>query len=126
LLFKSALDDQSHSLYTGVIMIDNGAQRSDAYQANRNLILAEGARADTEPMLEIKADDVRCTHGATVGPIDEETMFYAASRGLAPDDAARLIVEGFFAEVFEKFGDARVTDDLARKVSPHLGRVAAH
>src|SRR5579864_3894200 len=126
LLFKSALDDRSHSAYTGVIIIDRGAQRSDAYQANRNLLLSEGARADTEPMLEIEADDVRCTHGATVGPIDEETLFYAATRGLSPDDAARLIVEGFFAEVFQKFGDERVTSKLAEKVSPHLGRVGAH
>jgi len=126
LLFKSALDDESHSGYTGVITIDKGAQRSDAYQANRNLMLSDGARADTEPMLEIEADDVRCTHGATVGPIDEETLFYVESRGLSPDDGARLLVEGFFSEVFQKFGDDRVTKDLADKVSPHLGRVAAH
>jgi len=125
LLFKNALDDDSHSSYTGVITIDKGAQRSDAYQANRNIMLSEGARADTEPMLEIEADDVRCTHGATVGPIDEETLFYVESRGLSPDDGARLIVEGFFSEVFQKFGDARVTQALAAKVSPHLIRVAA-
>lgn len=126
LLFKSALDDNSRSSYTGVINIEKGAQRSDAYQANRNIMLSDGARADTEPMLEIEADDVRCTHGATVGPIDEETMFYVASRGLSPDNAARLIVEGFFAEVFQKFGDDRVTKKLAEKVSPHLGRLGAH
>jgi len=125
LLFKSALDDRSHSAYTGVIIIDRGAQRSDAYQANRNLLLSEGARADTEPMLEIEADDVRCTHGATVGPVDEEQLFYARSRGLAPDDAARLIVDGFFQEVFEKFGEPAVTESLREKVAPHLGRVSA-
>ncbi len=125
LLFKSALDDRSHSSYTGVIIIDRGAQRSDAYQANRNLLLGEGARADTEPMLEIEADDVRCTHGATVGPVDEEQLFYARSRGLAPDVAARLIVDGFFQEVFEKFGEPAVTESLREKVAPHLGRVSA-
>jgi Fe-S cluster assembly protein SufD len=125
LLFKSALDDRSHSAYTGVIIIDRGAQRSVAYQANRNLLLSEGARADTEPMLEIEADDVRCTHGATVGPVDEEQLFYARSRGLAPDDAARLIVDGFFQEVFEKFGEPLVTETLREKVAPHLGRVSA-
>jgi Fe-S cluster assembly protein SufD len=125
LLFKSALDDQSHSAYTGVIIIDRGAQRSDAYQANRNLLLNEGARADTEPMLEIEADDVRCTHGATVGPVDDEQLFYAESRGLAPDAAARLIVEGFFQEVFEKFGEPGVTDSLLGKVAHHLERVGA-
>lgn len=125
LLFKNALDDHSHSSYTGVIIIDRGAQRSDAYQANRNLLLSEGARADTEPKLEIEADDVRCTHGATVGPIDDEQLFYTTSRGLAPDVAARLIVEGFFQEVFEKFGEPSVTESLRNKVAPHLGRVGA-
>ena len=125
LLFKAALDDRSHSSYTGVIIIDRGAQRSDAYQANRNLLLGEGARADTEPMLEIEADDVRCTHGATVGPVDEEQLFYAESRGLSPDEGARLIVEGFFQEVFEKFGEPSVTESLSAKVAPHLGRVGA-
>jgi Fe-S cluster assembly protein SufD len=125
LLFKSALDDQSHSAYTGVIIIDRGAQRSDAYQANRNLLLGEGARADTEPMLEIEADDVRCTHGATVGPVDEEQLFYTTSRGLSPDAAARLIVEGFFREVFEKFGEPSVSEALRGKVAPHLDRVSA-
>lgn len=125
LLFKSALDDRSHSAYTGVIIIDRGAQRSDAYQANRNLLLSEGARADTEPMLEIEADDVRCTHGATVGPVDEEQLFYAESRGLEPDAAARMIVEGFFGEVFEKFGQPSVTKLLHGKVAPHVARVGA-
>jgi Fe-S cluster assembly protein SufD len=125
LLFKAALDDRSHSAYTGVIIIDRGAQRSDAYQANRNLLLGEGARADTEPMLEIEADDVRCTHGATVGPVDEEQLFYAESRGLSPDEGARLIVEGFFQEVFEKFGEPTVTESLRGKVAPHLDRVGA-
>ena len=125
LLFKSALDDQSHSSYTGVIIIDRGAQRSDAYQANRNLLLKEGARADTEPMLEIEADDVRCTHGATVGPVDEEQLFYARSRGLEADAAPRLIDEGFFAEVFEKFGEPEVTSELRSAFVPHLERVGA-
>ena len=125
LLFKAALDDRSHASYTGVIVIDRGAQRSDAYQANRNLLLSEGARADTEPMLEIEADDVRCTHGATVGPVDDDQLFYAQSRGLAPDAAARLIVEGFFQEVFEKFGEPKITDSLRGKVAGHLDRVSA-
>jgi len=125
LLFKAALDDRSHSSYTGVIVIDRGAQRSDAYQANRNLLLGEGARADTEPMLEIEADDVRCTHGATVGPVDEEQLFYTETRGLSPDEGARLIVEGFFQEVFQKFGRPSVTEPLSGMFAPHLGRVGA-
>ncbi|MDQ2816724.1 MAG: Fe-S cluster assembly protein SufD [Candidatus Eremiobacteraeota bacterium] len=122
LLFKSALDGKAHAVYTGVIIIEKCAQRSDAYQANRNLILSDGARADTEPMLEIEANDVRCTHGATVGPIDEEQLFYLQSRGLALADAARLVVEGFFSEVLHKAGDDRLTGSLQDKVAPHLGR----
>jgi Fe-S cluster assembly protein SufD len=125
LLFKAALDDRSHSAYTGVIIIDRGAQRSDAYQANRNLLLSEGARADTEPMLEIEADDVRCTHGATVGPVDEEQLFYATSRGLSRQAASRLIVEGFFAEVFEKLGEPRVTETMRALAAPHLERLGS-
>lgn len=122
LLFKSALDGHSHSIYTGVIIIEKGGQRSDAYQANRNLLLAEGARADTEPKLEIEADDVRCTHGATVGPIDAEQLFYLASRGIDRDTASRLIVEGFFQDVLDKVGDERVTRPLETKFAPHLER----
>jgi Fe-S cluster assembly protein SufD len=124
LLFKSALDGHAHSVYTGVIIIEKGAQRSDAYQANRNLLLDEGARADTEPKLEIEADDVRCTHGATVGPIDAEQLFYLGSRGLDRTRASRLIVEGFFQDVFDRVGDARVTGPLAAKFAPDLGTEA--
>jgi len=127
LLFKSALDDRSHSTYTGVISIGKDAPRSEAYQANRNLLLADGARADTEPKLEILIDDVaRCTHGATIGPVDDEQLFYLRSRGLDPETASRLIVEGFFQEVFHKVGDERVTADLAKMVAPHVERLGAH
>jgi Fe-S cluster assembly protein SufD len=126
LLFKSALDDRSHSNYTGVISIGEGAPRSQAYQANRNLLLSDGARADTQPKLEILIDDVaRCTHGATIGPVDDEQMFYLRTRGLDPDTASRMIVEGFFQEVFHKFGDERVTTDLAELIAPHVGRLGA-
>jgi Fe-S cluster assembly protein SufD len=126
LLFKSALDDRSHSTYTGVISIGKDAPRSEAYQANRNLLLSDGARADTEPKLEILIDDVaRCTHGATIGPVDDEQLFYLRSRGLDPDTAARMIVEGFFQEVFHKVGDERVTAGLAEMVAPHVGRLGA-
>ncbi|HET9343193.1 MAG TPA: Fe-S cluster assembly protein SufD [Candidatus Eremiobacteraceae bacterium] len=127
LLFKSALDDRSHSTYTGTISIGKDAPRSEAYQANRNLLLAEGARADTEPKLEILIDDVaRCTHGATIGPVDDEQLFYLRSRGLDTDTASRLIVEGFFQEVFHKVGDERVTAGLAKMVAPHVERLGAH
>jgi len=102
LLFKSALFDQSRSVFSGIIQIAKQAQRSDAYQANRNLLLSDQAKVDTLPKLEILANDVRCTHGATVGPIDKEQFFYLTSRGIPEREAKTLIVEGFFEEVLGK------------------------
>lgn len=126
LLYKSALDDRSHSSYTGVIKIGHDAPRSEAYQANRNLLLSDGARADTEPKLAILIDDVtRCTHGATVGPIDEEQLFYVRSRGIDPQAATKIIAEGFFQDVFAKVGDDRLTASLQELIAPHIGRLGA-
>jgi Fe-S cluster assembly protein SufD len=102
LLFKAALTDEARSEYSGLIRVHKDAQKTDAYQANRNLSLSEHARADSMPKLEIEANDVRCTHGATVGPIDEEQIFYMMSRGLPRPVAERMIVEGFFEQVMEK------------------------
>jgi Fe-S cluster assembly protein SufD len=127
LLYKSALDDRSHSSYTGVIEIGHDAPRSEAYQANRNLLLSDGARADTEPKLAILIDDVtRCTHGATVGPIDEEQLFYVRSRGIDPQSATKIIAEGFFQDVFAKVGDDRLTASLQEMIAPHIGRLGAN
>jgi Fe-S cluster assembly protein SufD len=126
LLYKSALDDRSHSAYTGVIEIGHDAPRSEAYQANRNLLLSDGARADTEPKLAILIDDVtRCTHGATVGPIDEEQLFYLQSRGIGPQAATKIIAEGFFQDVFAKAGDERLTESLQKMIAPHIGRLGS-
>jgi Fe-S cluster assembly protein SufD len=126
LLYKSALDDRSHSSYTGVISIGHDAPRSEAYQANRNLLLSDGARADTEPKLAILIDDVtRCTHGATVGPIDEEQLFYLQSRGINPQAATKIIAEGFFQDVFAKVGDERLTASLQAMIAPHIGRLGS-
>jgi Fe-S cluster assembly protein SufD len=102
LLFKGALKGSSRSVWQGMIYVAPGAQQTDGYQANRNLILSENARADSIPGLEILADDVRCTHGATVGKIDPELIFYLRSRGIGKSDAERLIVEGFFEEIMER------------------------
>lgn len=102
LLFKVALKDRSTALYRGSIRIHPKAQRSDAYQANRNLLLSEGPRVDTTPLLEIQANDVRCTHGASVGKVDPEQMFYLRTRGLEPTQAEQLLVEAFFIEVADQ------------------------
>jgi Fe-S cluster assembly protein SufD len=102
LLFKGALKDRSRSVWQGMIYVAPGAQKTDGYQANRNLTLSPKARADSIPGLEILADDVRCTHGATVGKIDPELVFYLRSRGISPTEAERLIVEGFFDPIMQR------------------------
>lgn len=102
LLFKGALMDSSRSVWQGMIYVAPGAQKTDGYQANRNLVLSPKARADSIPGLEILADDVRCTHGATVGKIDPEPIFYLLSRGINRQDAERLVVEGFFDPIMQR------------------------
>lgn len=100
--FKVALTQAARSAYTGMIRIAEGAGASEAYQENRNLLLSEDARAETIPELEILTDDVRCSHGATVAPLDAEQLFYLRSRGLPPGQARRLIVYGFLDQTLRR------------------------
>jgi Fe-S cluster assembly protein SufD len=102
LLFKGALLGKSRSVWQGMIYVAPGAQKTDGYQANRNLVLSEGARADSIPGLEILADDVRCTHGATVGKLEQEPLFYLKSRGIPQHEAEKIVVEGFFDPIFQR------------------------
>jgi len=102
LLFKGALKGHSRSVWQGMIYVAPGAQKTDGYQSNPNLVLDDNARADSIPGLEIMADDVRCTHGATVGKINPEEIFYLNSRGISTEEAERLIVEGFFEPVIQQ------------------------
>lgn len=102
LLFKGALSGESRSVWQGMIYVAPGAMKTDGYQANRNLVLSSKARADSIPGLEILANDVRCTHGATVGKIDPEQIFYLLSRGVPKHEAERLIVEGFFDPIMQR------------------------
>jgi Fe-S cluster assembly protein SufD len=102
LLFKGALQDESRSVWQGMIYVAPGAFKTDGYQANRNLVLSPHARADSIPGLEILADDVRCTHGATVGKVDKDQVFYLRSRGIPADEAEQLIVEGFFDPIMQR------------------------
>ncbi|MDA8148532.1 MAG: SufD family Fe-S cluster assembly protein [Actinomycetota bacterium] len=99
LLFKGAVADRAHSVYSGLIRVRRGALRSDAMQTNHNLVLDEGAHADSVPNLDIEENDVRCSHASTVGPIDEDQRYYLESRGVDPAAAERLIVAGFFADI---------------------------
>lgn len=102
LLYKGALMDNSRSVWQGMIYVAPGASGTDGYQANRNLILSQGAHADSIPGLEILTDDVRCTHGATVGKIDENEKFYLLSRGIPEKEAEQLIVMGFFTPIMDR------------------------
>ena len=122
LLFKGALLDRSRSVWQGMIYVAPGAQKTDGYQANRNLVLSPHARADSIPGLEILADDVRCTHGATVGRLDEEPIFYLMSRGLPRREAERLVVDGFFAPVLERVPFERVRERFARMIDMKMSR----
>ncbi|GBD16119.1 FeS cluster assembly protein SufB [bacterium HR26] len=121
LLFKGALKDRARTVFSGLIKVFPHAQRTDAYQANRNLILSPTARADTIPNLEIGANDVRCTHGATVGQVEEEYIFYLMSRGISRTEAVKLIVDGFFDEVIERVPVEEVQADVRAAIARKIG-----
>jgi len=123
LLFKGAVEDAARSVYSGLIRIRRDAQKSNAFQTNRNLVLSEGAGAESIPNLEIEADDVRCSHASTVGPIDDDQRYYLESRGVRPDDAERLIVLGFFEDVFTRLPVPALTPTLRAAVREKVGHL---
>jgi Fe-S cluster assembly protein SufD len=100
--FKGALRDDARAVWRGMIRVEQDAQKTNAYQENRNLLLSKSAHADSIPGLEILANDVRCTHGATLGQVDREQLFYLMARGLTRSEAERLIVRGFFQDVLDR------------------------
>lgn len=116
LLFKGALVGESRSVWQGMIYVAPNASKTDGYQANRNLVLDRHARADSIPGLEILTDDVRCTHGATVGKIDQEQIYYLESRGLPRAEAERLIVEGFFDPIMQRIPFEGVKNRFQRAI----------
>jgi len=120
LLVKGALRDEAVSIYSGLIKIRKEAQHSDAYQANRNLLLSGKARTDSIPKLEIEANDVRCTHGATVGQVDAEQLFYLQSRGFSVKDAQDTLVHGFFQPVIDRIALPRVRDQIHEAIDSAL------
>jgi Fe-S cluster assembly protein SufD len=121
LLFKGALRDEARSVYAGLIRIEPNATRSDAYQANRNLLLSKTAKAHSIPMLEILNNDVRCTHGATVAPVDPEHLFYLESRGIPAATAERMIVHGFFGEVLDRIPVAQARELVESELEARIG-----
>jgi len=120
LLFKGAVQDNSKSVYTGLIRIRENAKGTNAFQTNRNLTLSEGAWAESVPNLDIETNDVKCSHASTVGPIDEDQRFYLESRGVRPEVAERLVVLGFFDEVLEQLPAGGLAADLRLQVAAKL------
>lgn len=117
LLVKSALWDRSQTSIEGGISVAVGAQKTNAYQRNENLLLSPLAVATSKPSLEILADDVRCTHGATMGPISEEELWYLATRGISKAMAEPLIISGFFQKGIDMLEDQKMRETLSQSVA---------
>jgi Fe-S cluster assembly protein SufD len=120
LLFKGAVHDDARSVYSGLIRIRKEARGTNAFQTNRNLVLSEGAGAESVPNLEIETDDVRCSHASAVGPIDEDQLYYLESRGIPPEMAERLIVVGFLSEVLDRLPTPRLVAGLRQTIVRRL------
>jgi len=109
---KGAVEDEAQSVFTGLLKIDKGAQRSSAFETNRNLVLSDGAKAHSVPNLEIECDDVVCGHGSSVGPLEDSHLYYLQSRGLSPQRAERLMIKGFFNEMIERLPVAGLAEPV--------------
>ena len=118
--FKGGLRDHATAVWRGMIRVEKDAQKTNAYQENRNLMLSETAHADSIPGLEILANDVRCTHGATLGQVDREQLFYLMARGLSRAEAERLIVRGFFQDVLDRIELQPVREALASALEARI------
>ncbi len=119
-LYKGLLDDKSTSIFSGKVFVEKGAAKTDARQTNKNLLLSENATANTRPQLEIFADDVKCTHGAAVGHLDEEAVFYLKSRGIDGSKAQRILTMGFASEVIDRLSLDPVRKEMERLVRERL------
>lgn len=124
LLFKNVLKDDATTIFSGLIKVDRDAQQTDAYQTNRNLLLSDSAEANSLPGLEIEANDVKCSHGATTAQIDKEEIFYMNARGIPQSAAQELIVHGFFEEILERIDDASLADNARRIIQQKLRKRA--
>jgi Fe-S cluster assembly protein SufD len=125
LAFRGVLADRATAVWRGMIRVDPGAQRTDAFQESRNLLLSTAAHADAIPGLEIEADDVRCTHAAAVAQVDPEQLYYLRSHGLAEPEAQRLVIEGFLQELVERAQEGPIRDALRDELGARLERLLA-
>jgi Fe-S cluster assembly protein SufD len=118
--FKGALRENAHAVWRGMIRVEEDAQKTNAYQENRNLLLSPKAHADSIPGLEIMANDVRCTHGATIGRVNRDELFYLMARGLSRAEAERLIVRGFFQDILDRIDLEPVRDALGAALEARI------
>ena len=123
LAFRGVLADEATAVWRGMIRVDAGAQRTDAFQESRNLLLSSNAHADAIPGLEIEADDVRCTHAAAVAQVDPDQLFYLRSRGLTDETAKQLVVEGFLQELVERATAGPMRDSFATALEERLAEL---
>jgi len=119
-LLKFAVKDNARAEFVGELIVAPNAQHTDARQINRNVLLSPTATMHTQPQLEIYADDVKCSHGATTGQIDESALFYMQQRGIAPDEARRLLLTAFFHDVLTTLGEPEVEERMQRKIADAL------
>jgi Fe-S cluster assembly protein SufD len=119
-IYRGVLSGQARGVFSGMIHVHQDAQRTDAKQSNDTILLSEGAEADTRPRLEIYADDVKCTHGATIGELDEDAIFYLRSRGVSPDEARKILVRAFTSEVFHGLEDRQLSDFIADEIQQSI------
>ena len=119
-LLKFAVKDNARAEFVGELIVAPNAQHTDARQTNRNVLLSPTATMHTQPQLEIYADDVKCAHGATTGQIDESALFYMQQRGIAPDEARRLLITAFFHDVLTTLGEPEVEERIQRKIADAL------
>jgi Fe-S cluster assembly protein SufD len=118
--YNGILADKSKGVFHGRILVQPGAQKTDAKQTNKNLLLSDDATIDTKPQLEIYADDVKCTHGATVGQLNEESIFYLRARGIGQETARRMLIHAFAGEIIERIRFAPVREELDRIIWDRL------
>ncbi len=122
-LVKGVAAGRGHGAFQGCMIVREGAQKTDASQQSRNLIIGRRAVIDTKPELEIYADDVKCSHGATVGDLDAASLFYLRARGIPPEEARRMLIEGFLREAVEQIEDGAVREHLLGRLGRHLGKL---
>ena len=122
-LIKGVAAGRGHGAFQGRIIVREGAQQTDAHQLSRNLVIGTRAAIDTKPELEIYADDVKCSHGASVGDLDEAALFYLRSRGIPEDEARHMLIEGFLREAIEQVDDGLVREHLQQRLAAGLGRL---